>query len=319
MTPRARIAYAGSPDFAVPALEALLASRHEVVTVLTQPDKPAGRGRQLRPCPVKVAAEAAGLPVLQPVHLRESLLQARLQALTLDFIVVAAYGQILPPEVLAIPRVACLNLHASLLPRWRGASPIQSALLAGDEQTGVCLMQMERGLDTGPVYSRLTTAISASDTGGGLHDRLARLGAELLARDIDAILDGTLLPVAQPDAGVSHAPLIRKADGRIDWRQPARDIDCRIRAFNPWPVAFTTLGTDTVRCWMSSLARGTADQITNRTPGCVAGVDGDALLVQTGDGLLRLEQLQLPGRKPVSGREFANGRSVAALCFDAAT
>lgn len=311
MTTRARIAYAGSPEFAVPALEALLASPHEVVAVLTQPDKPAGRGRQLRPCPVKTAAEAAGLEVLQPEHLGESLLQARLKALTLDLIVVAAYGQILPPEVLAIPRVACLNLHASLLPRWRGASPIQSALLAGDAETGICLMQMERGLDTGPVYSRVTTGIEPTDTGGSLHDRLAALGAELLMRDVDAILNGSLQPEPQPDAGVTHAPLIKKADGLIDWDQSAREIDCRIRAMNPWPVAYTQLGNDTVRCWMSSLA----DDEAGLPPGTVSGVDADGLLVHTGDGLLRLERLQLPGRKPVSGREFANARSLDQLRF----
>lgn len=309
MTP-ARIIYAGSPDFAVPALEALVASPHEVVAVLTQPDKPAGRGRQLRACPVKEAAVRHGLRVLQPQKLSESLIQAQLKALTADLFVVAAYGQLLPPEVLAIPRRGCVNLHASILPRWRGASPIQTAILNGDRETGISLMQMDVGLDTGPVYATRGVAIGATDTGGSLHDTLAQVGAELLLEHLDALLDGTLAATPQPDEGVTHARLIKKQDGVIDWLEPAAATDCRIRAFNPWPVAHTTLGGELLRCWMSAVA---ADENDSGEPGTVLGVSGDALRVQTGQGQLLLQSVQAPGRKQVSGREFANARDLAGV------
>ncbi len=307
-----RIIYAGSPDFAVPALQALLDSSHEVVAVLTQPDRPAGRGRKLKACPVKTAAEQAGLRVMQPDSLRESLVQAELKALTADLLVVAAYGQLLPPEVLCIPRVACVNLHGSLLPRWRGASPIQTAILSGDSETGVSLMQMDTGLDTGPVYATVTTPIRADDTGGSMHDRLAQLGADLMMRHIDSILDKSLHPELQPEAGVSHAPRIVKADGWIDWQQSAVDIDRRIRAFNPWPVAQTTLAGEQLRCWMSALGR---QPDSAKRPGTVLGIGDNALQVQTGDGVLLLESLQLPGRKPVSGRQFASAHDMSALAL----
>lgn len=307
---KSRIIYAGSPDFAVPALEALIKSGHDVVAVLTQPDKPAGRGRQLRACPVKVAADAHGLRVLQPQKLTESLVQAQLKALTPDLFVVAAYGQLLPPEVLAIPRRGCVNLHASLLPRWRGASPIQAALLAGDEQTGISLMQMDVGLDTGPVYRTEAIDIARDDTGGSLHDKLATLGARLLAQELAALLDGSLTARPQAVAGITYAPLIKKQDGVIDWRHSAAQIDCRIRAFNPWPVAQTTFAGDNLRCWMSALADTDTDADSVTPPGTVLGVTGDALRVQTGDGQLLLGSVQAPGRKPVSGREFANARDV---------
>jgi len=305
--PPSRIIYAGSPDFAVPALEALAASPHEVVAVLTQPDKPAGRGRQLRACPVKVAAERLGLPVWQPESLRESLVQARLKALTADLFVVAAYGQLLPPEVLVIPRRGCVNLHASLLPRWRGASPIQSALLNGDTQTGISLMQMDVGLDTGPVYAERSIAIAADDTGGSLHDKLAQVGADLLLEHLDDLLAGQMTAAPQATDGMTHARRIKKADGVIDWAEPAARIDQQIRAFNPWPVAQTTLGGAPLRCWMSALQQ---DSTSNAAPGTVLGIEDNALLVQTGAGQLRLHQIQAPGRKPVSGSEFANAKDV---------
>jgi methionyl-tRNA formyltransferase len=317
----ARIVYAGSPDFAVPALRSLLQSSHDVVAVLTQPDKPAGRGRRLTPCPVKTAAAQAGLRILQPEKLSESLVQAQLKALTADLMVVAAYGQLLPPEVLCIPRVGCVNLHASLLPRWRGASPIQTAILSGDAETGVSLMQMERGLDTGPVYATVSLSITAEDTGGTLHDKLAQLGAELLMQHMDALLAGTITAQPQPDDGACHAPRITKADGVINWQQSADDIDRRIRAFNPWPVAQTLLKGESLRCLMSSvplLSReaGVAPEQTV-TPGAVLGLAGDALRVQTGAGELLLHSLQLPGRKAVSGRAFANAHDLGGLVLGA--
>lgn len=304
----ARIVFAGSPDFAVPALQSLLHSSHELVAVLTQPDRPAGRGRQLRACPVKVAAEQAGLRVLQPETLSESLIQAQLRAMTIDLMVVAAYGQLLPIEVLEMPRAGCVNLHASLLPRWRGASPIQTALLSGDAQTGVSLMRMEQGLDTGAVYATVATDIEADDTGGSLHDRLAQLGATLLEQHLDALLDGSLSAEPQPDEGVCYAPRLRKADGVIDWQHSAVDIDRRIRAFNPWPVAHTTLDGEPLRCLISL---GSDPENDSRSePGSVLGLEGDALRVQTGDGELLLQTVQLPGRKPVSGKQLTGTRDI---------
>ncbi len=314
----ARIVYAGSPDFAVPALRALLQTSHDVVAVITQPDKPAGRGRRLTASPVKLAAVDSGLRVLQPEKLSESLVQARLKALTADLMVVAAYGQLLPPEVLCIPRFGCVNLHASLLPRWRGASPIQSAILAGDGETGVSLMQMERGLDTGPVYATVSTHIADDDTGGSLHDRLAQLGARLLTENLDALLAQAIAAQPQPADGVCHAPRISKADGVIDWHKPAAAIDRQIRAFNPWPVAQTLLHGEPLRCLMSSLApSGVADKPDNVLPGAVSGLSNDALRVQTGAGELLLHSVQLPGRKAVSGRQFANARELRGLVLGA--
>ncbi|NND55094.1 MAG: methionyl-tRNA formyltransferase [Gammaproteobacteria bacterium] len=305
----AQIIYAGSPDFAVPALEALVASPHDVVAVLTQPDKPAGRGRQLRACPVKAAAEQHGLRVLQPEKMTDSLIQAQLKAMTADLFVVAAFGQLLPTEVLAIPRLGCVNLHGSILPRWRGASPIQTAILSGDTETGISLMQMDKGLDTGPVYAESRVAIEPTDTGGSLHDRLAQVGAELLMTHLDGLLDGSLQATPQPDDGVTYARLIKKQDGVIDWQRSAGEIDCRIRAFNPWPVAQTTLDGAVLRCWLSSLADPAEEPAAQ--PGTVLGVEGDALRIQTGSGQLLLHTVQAAGRKPVSGKAFANARDLS--------
>jgi len=304
---RARIIYAGSPDFAVPALEALVASPHEVVAVLTQPDKPAGRGRTLQACPVKTAADSHGLRVLQPEKLSESLIQAQLKALTPDLFVVAAYGQLLPPEVLAIPRRGCVNLHASVLPRWRGASPIQTAILSGDTETGISLMQMDVGLDTGAVYATQPLMIAADDTGGSLHDKLAGVAADLLMHHLDALLDGSLATTPQPDEGVTHARLIKKADGLIDWNPSAAAIDAQIRAFNPWPVAHTICAGQPRRCGMSALPAESVGH--DNAPGSILSVDGDALRVQTGDGQVLLHTVQMAGRKQISGKAFANAQA----------
>lgn len=308
----ARIVFAGSPDFAVPVLRALVASRHEVVAVLTQPDKPAGRGRKLRSSPVMLAAETAGLKILQPQTLREFQAQAQLSSLTPDLLVVAAYGQLLPPEVLEIPRVACINLHASLLPRWRGAAPIQTAIFEGDAETGISLMQMNEGLDTGDVYDMASTTILPTDTAGSLQDRLAELGAELMLRDLDAILDGTLKAKPQPDAGVCHAPRIRKTDGQIDWHRSAVEIDRQIRAFNPWPVAETSLTGGQFRCWNSRCDTDPVAPVENE-PGTVLGLVQSALVVQTGAGQLLLERVQLPGRKPVTATQFSQTHDLNSL------
>jgi methionyl-tRNA formyltransferase len=307
MNSSARIIFAGSPDFAVPSLQALLRSRHEVIAVLTQPDRPAGRGRKVQPGPVKLAALAAGVTVLQPVTLRDPLVQQSLRDLRPDLLVVVAYGQLLPPEVLHIPRVPCLNVHASLLPRWRGASPIQAAILAGDPETGVSLMQMEAGLDTGPVYCSRRTAIGPTETAGLLQARLAALGGELLAASLDAILASQLQAVPQQTTGVTYAGRIKKAEGIIDWSQGALAIDRRIRAFNPWPVAQTLLDGELLRCW-SAIPLDSVGQ-TSSPPGTVTGTEQRGIVVQTGDGLLILSEVQAPGKKRMSGFEFARSRA----------
>ena len=312
MTNKARIIFAGSPDFAAPALKALLQSPHEVVAVLTQPDRPAGRGRELRASPVKLAAGNAAIPVLQPESLGEAGIQNALRGLDADLMVVVAYGLLLPSEVLALPRVACVNLHASRLPRWRGASPIQMAVLAGDSETGVCLMQMDEGLDTGPVYAESRVTIGETETAGELHDRLAILAAELLGASLDGSLDGSLIAHVQPDDGVSYAPRINKSDGIIDWSWSAVEIDRRIRAFNPWPVAQTSLHGKLLRCWSAELTGDIADEIASGTsvPGSVLAATRAGITVRTGDGTLLLTRVQESGRNQVAAGEFGRARDM---------
>lgn len=302
----ARIIFAGSPDFAVPALESLMMGPHDVVAVLTQPDRPAGRGRKVKPSPVKVTAVAAGLPVLQPDTLQGEAIQAAMSAKKPDIMVVVAYGLLLPQEVLQLPKRGCINLHASLLPRWRGASPIQTAILAGDTETGVGLMLMDAGLDTGPVYVSESLSIGAHETADELHDRLASLGANLLDKYLDAILVDELQPTAQPEEGVTYARLINKHDGLIDWTQPAMSIDRQIRAYTLWPVAHTLYKGEPLRC----LAGVAVNADGAFESGTLIGLEDDGLRVQTGEGVLALTRLQLAGRKPVSAREFANAHAV---------
>jgi methionyl-tRNA formyltransferase len=308
MHSRARIVFAGTPEFAVPSLRALLDSPHEVMAVLTQPDRPAGRGRKTAVGPVKLAALDADVLVMQPATLRDSSVQQTLRDLQPDLLVVVAYGQLLPPDVLSIPRISCLNVHASLLPRWRGASPIQTAVLSGDKETGISLMQMEAGLDTGPVYCTQRTAIGMHETAGQLHDRLAIMGGELLAANLDAILEGELKPAPQSLAGITYAGRISKADGLIDWVQSAIRIDRQIRAFNPWPVAHTYHDGELLRCWSAiPLGDSSRDGIA---PGAVLSVEPRGMVVQTGAGLLLLTEVQAPGKNRVSAAEFANARNM---------
>ncbi|TCO81459.1 methionyl-tRNA formyltransferase [Plasticicumulans lactativorans] len=316
MTRPQRIVFAGTPDFAVPTLDALLDSRHPVVGVYTQPDRPAGRGRQLTASPVKQRACAAGVPVWQPASLRTPAAQAALAALAPDLLVVVAYGLILPPAVLALPRHGCVNVHASLLPRWRGAAPIQRALLAGDTLTGVTLMQMDAGLDTGPMLAYATWPIAPGSTGGELHDVLARLGAELLAAKLDALLAGRLTPVAQDDTSACYAAKLDKAEAELDWTQPAATLERRVRAFNPWPVAQTQLPDGTVlRVWRAEALAAP----TTAAPGQVLGSDRDGIEIACGSGRLRLTELQLPGRKPQPAATFINSRPLAGLRLGAST
>ncbi|WP_018862534.1 MULTISPECIES: methionyl-tRNA formyltransferase [unclassified Thioalkalivibrio] len=297
-----RIVYAGTPDFAVPALEALIERGPRPVAVYTQPDRPAGRGRQLRPSPVKVAAEAAGIPVLQPESLKSPEAQAELTAWHPDILIVAAYGLILPRAVLEIPRRGGLNIHASLLPRWRGAAPIHRAILAGDTETGVCLMQMAPGLDTGPVHACRSTPITAATTTGELHDTLAALGAELLLERLPAILAGRSQPEPQDDAGATYARKLEKDEAWLDFARPAVELDRQVRAFNPWPVAQARWGEQVIRVHAARPLPGPADP----EPGTIRAADRDGVEVGTGEGRLRLEIVQLPGKRPVAAADWAN-------------
>jgi len=316
----ARIVFAGSPDFAVPSLQCLFASQHEVVAVLTQPDRPSGRGRRLTPGPVKQCALQHEVAVYQPVGLKQSDVLEQLTQFAPELMVIVAYGLLLPAEVLSLPGCGCINVHASVLPRWRGASPIQAAILAGDRHTGVSLMQMAKGLDTGPVYAVEQTAIGRQETAEELHDRLAELGAELLARCLDPILEGTLTPEPQSDAEATYAPRINKADALIDWARPAVEIDRQIRAYNPWPVAETVLDGERMRCWKSILvaadllhpeSAGPATQVGRVEAATNQGID-----VRTGEGLLRLVELQMPGRRRMNADDFARGNDIVGKVFD---
>ncbi|WP_018864627.1 MULTISPECIES: methionyl-tRNA formyltransferase [Thioalkalivibrio] len=297
-----RIVYAGTPDFAVPALEALIERGPRPVAVYTQPDRPAGRGRQLRPSPVKVAAEAAGIPVLQPESLKSPEAQAELAAWRPDILVVAAYGLILPRAVLDIPPRGGLNIHASLLPRWRGAAPIHRAILAGDTETGVCLMQMAPGLDTGPVHACRATPITETTTTGELHDTLAAMGAELLLEQLPGILAGRSQPEPQDDAHATYAHKLEKDEAWLDFARPAVELDRQVRAFNPWPVAQARWGEQVIRVHASSPLPGPADP----EPGTIRAAGRDGVEIGTGEGRLRLETVQLPGKRPVAAADWAN-------------
>ncbi len=305
-----RVAFAGTPDFALPAL-AHLAARHEIVGVLTQPDRPQGRGRRPGMSAVKQAALARGLRVAQPPTLKSTAGRAPLAGWAPDVLVVVAYGLILPQEALGLPRHGCLNIHASLLPRWRGAAPIQRALLAGDLHTGVTIMRMNEGLDTGPMLLREEFPITEDATGGSLHDGLAALGATLIVEALDALARGTLAAQPQPDEGVTYAPKIDKAEARIDWGEDAAAICRRVRAFNPWPVAETFFGGQQLRIHG---ARALEVEDTN-TPesggknpenGAIIAVQDDYFAVRCGRGALAVTQVQLPGRRSIAARDFSH-------------
>jgi methionyl-tRNA formyltransferase len=308
-----RLVFAGAPEFAVPSLQALLDAGYPLAAVYTQPDRPAGRGRRVRFGPVKTHALAANLPIHQPATLREPAIQAELTALAPDLLVVAAYGLILPPAVLAIPRLGCVNVHASLLPRWRGAAPIQRALLAGDVETGVCIMRMEAGLDTGPVYHRLAIPIAPDETGGSLHDRLSTLGARALIEALPGILDGTSRPEPQDDSHAIYAHKLDKAEAAIDWGEPAAAIERRVRAFDPWPVASTRLDGEVLRIWS---ARATAGDAAGASPGEVLATTRAGIEVATGCGRLRITRLQPPGKRTMDAQDFLNARRLDGARFD---
>ena len=310
-----RIVFAGTPEFSLPPLRALLASSHQVVGVLTQPDRPAGRGQQMHVSPVKQLALQSGIAVAQPASLRTDEGRAELVAWAPDLMVVVAYGLILPPAVLALPARGCLNIHASLLPRWRGAAPIQRAILAGDRLTGVTIMQMDAGLDTGPMLLTHELAITEDMTGGDLHDLLADAGAAALMTALAQIEAGTARPTPQPMDGATYAAKLSKTEARIDWARPAREIARQVRAFNPWPVAETRFQGEQLRVHRAQAhsGRAIADAVA---PGLVLGLDdAGALRVRCGEGELAIVELQRAGKRVVTAREFANGCNLTAAVF----
>ncbi len=304
-----RVVFAGTPEFAAVCLDGLLeAGGVDVVAVYTQPDRPAGRGRRLRPGPVKERAQAVGIPVEQPAGLRDDAVLARLAEYAPDLLVVVAYGLLLPRAVLDLPRHGAVNVHASLLPRWRGAAPIQHALLAGDRETGISIMAMDEGLDTGPVLARRAIAIAEDETAESLHDRLAVLGRDLLVETLPAIAAGTLRPEPQPEAGATYAHKIAKTDAEIDWREPAAVVDRRIRAFRPWPVAYTRWrGTgERLRIWRARPVAGIEGE-----PGRVVAVLPDGIDVAAGCDGMRLLEVQAPGGRRLAVGDYLNARSIA--------
>lgn len=290
-----RIVFMGTPDFSVPALEALVDAGHDIVCVYCQPPRPAGRGKRDRPAPVQARAEQLGLPVRHPATLRDAQAQADFAALNADVAVVVAYGLILPQPVLDAPGHGCLNIHASLLPRWRGAAPIQRAVMAGDTETGVCIMRMEAGLDTGPVLMRAATPIGPEDTAGDLHDRLSVMGARLIVETLARLADLTALP--QPEAGVTYAAKIDKAEARVDWTRPAHEVDRLIRGLSPFPGAWCDIGGERVKLLRSRVVAedGAAGEVL------------DGLVIACKTGAVELLSVQRPGRRAMAAEEFLRG------------
>ncbi len=323
-----RIIYAGTPDFSVAALQALIDSEHEVVAVYTQPDRPAGRGRGLQSSPVKEKAQEHSLRVYQPETFKDENAVQELAALNADLMIVTAYGLLLPSAVLGLPRLGCINIHASMLPRWRGAAPIQRAILAGDKKTGITIMQMDEGLDTGDMLAQTKCEIGVEDTGSILHDKLMALGAESLMSALPAISEQTCQPVKQDDADACYASKLNKAEAKIDWQQSAEEIQRAIRAYNSWPVAYCGYEKNNkpakLRLWQADVVTKTSDYRVNANdaesvPGTVLaeynhgdGRDGDdiGIDVLTGDGILRITQLQVEGKRKMLAADFLNANSL---------
>jgi methionyl-tRNA formyltransferase len=295
-----RIVFMGSPDFAVPTLRALVAAGYNLVGVVSQPDRPAGRGKQLTSPPVKVAADELGIATIQPERLRQPEATQQLQAWAPDLIVVAAFGQILRSDLLDLPRYGCINVHASLLPRWRGAAPIQACILAGDEQSGVTIMKMDPGIDTGPMLSQKAIRLDADETGGSLFERIATLGAELLLETLPRYISGELAPQAQPAEGATYAPMLKKEDGLLDFSQPAIQLERRVRAMSPWPGAYFPYDGGPLKVRRAHVAEGQAE------PGKRIIFAGQPALGTT-SGLLVLDELQPAGKKPMPGKAFLAG------------
>ncbi len=306
-----RVIFAGTPEFALASLTALVDAGIVPVAVLTQPDRPAGRGKHLTASPVKQYAADLDVPVLQPATLRDDSIVAALSALEPDIMIVAAYGLILPQSVLDIPRFGCLNVHASVLPRWRGAAPIQAAILAGDPTTGVSLMQITAGLDCGPVYESRVVDIGADETAGELHDRLAALGGELLVARLGDILAGRVEAVAQEESGATYAGKIQKQDAELDWKLEAAELERRVRAYNPVPGSWFYVDDKRAKCWRAHSVDG-----VDAAPGTVVEFGPEGIVIACGAGGLSLEELQLPGKRRVTAREFAGQLDLAGRTLD---
>ena len=298
-----RLVFAGTPDFAATALKALIAAGHTIVGVYSQPDRPAGRGRKLQPSPVKQVALDHEIPVFQPETLKTPEAQKQLADLNPDVMIVAAYGLILPKAVLDIPTHGCLNIHASLLPRWRGAAPIQRAIAAGDAETGITIMQMDEGLDTGAMLLKSLTAIEDSDTGGSLHDRLAELGGNAIIKALELLQKGELTGEPQSDELACYASKLSKTEGHIDWATDAKAIERLVRAFNPWPGTYTDLGDQRIRIHEARALVTTSDGL----PGTVVQRDREGIDIACGNGTLRITCLQLPGSRAQSVNDLING------------
>ncbi len=297
-----KIIFAGTPVFAATALDTLIKENHDIVAVLTQPDRPAGRGMKMTASAVKLLAQAHGLNLLQPQSLKDQTIHAQLREMDADLMIVAAYGLILPEAVLKIPRQGCLNIHASLLPRWRGAAPIQRAILAGDQETGITIIQMDAGLDTGAMLLNESIVISRDDTTQTLHDKLSTLGAHAIIKALTLLQQNRLTPVTQDEALACYAVKIRKNETLIDWRKPAEHIDRAIRAYNPAPGAYTSFQRQTIKIWQASVIAHDSDQ-----PGKVTAIERDGIIVACGTGLIRLEIIQKSGGKRLSAAEFLTG------------
>jgi methionyl-tRNA formyltransferase len=306
-----RIIYAGTPEFAVPALQALADSKHRVVAVYTQPDRPAGRGRRLQQSPVKQAAVNLNIPVFQPESLRQIEEVKQLKGLHADLMVVAAYGLILPVDILDAPRLGCINIHASLLPRWRGAAPVQRAILAGDTETGITIMKMAKGLDTGDMLTKQSVKINPDWNAGDLHDRLMQVGADLLIPTIDGLVAGRLVPEVQDESQVTYADKLIKSEAEIDWSKEAAIIHREIRAYAPWPVSFSRFEGQPVRIWRAQ----SLSTVSVQPAGQIIEHDKGGLLVSCGAGVLKITELQFAGRKKCHPAQLLGARNLTGLAF----
>lgn len=304
-TAKLKIIFAGTPEFADVSLRALIDAKYDIIAVYTRQDKPAGRGQKLMASPVKQTALAHHIPVIQPKTLRDLAAQEELAALKPDLMIVAAYGLILPQAVLDIPRLGCINIHGSLLPRWRGAAPIHRAILAGDTTTGITIMQMDAGLDTGAMLYKADCPITSTDTGGSLHDKMAELGADSLLQVLPQLENKLLNAQIQDNTLATYAHKLEKEEAKIDWQQPAAILTNQIRAFNPWPVAHCQIGEQPLRIWQAQAL----DQQTEAAPGTIVHADKNGIDVATGEGILRLLSLQLSGQKILSVADILNGRA----------
>ncbi|MDC9615575.1 methionyl-tRNA formyltransferase [Xenorhabdus khoisanae] len=304
MSDSLRIIFAGTPDFAARHLTALLSSQHQVVGVLTRPDKPAGRGKKLTPSPVKVLAEEHGIPVFQPTTLRTEESQQWVIEQQADIMIVVAYGLILPQTVLDIPRLGCLNVHGSLLPSWRGAAPIQRSIWAGDQETGVTIMQMDAGLDTGDMLLKATCSIKNADTSASLYEKLANIGPEALLDTLTLITSGKCQPEAQDSSLATYAAKLSKDEAKVDWNLPAIQLERCVRAFNPWPMSFFLIDDHPIKIWQAEAITEQTDQ----APGTIISTDKKGIQIATADGILNITQLQPPGKKAMPAADLLNSK-----------